>query len=110
MRLDFPIVTFVIITPVYRATQATIMLGMNDVNRASFATKIQTPHQQTKFNQLQADAEARYLEHMTKIIERLLQNSIEVTLIKPSIYDQTAQLPKENLLGVMTNLPAMVTY
>lgn len=79
------------------ADYSIIMAGMNDVNRALYAASRQND----------PDIEARkqralddYRGYLTRVIEKLLSTGSTVILQKPSIYDQTGDLPAENLMGV----------
>ncbi len=73
----------------HQPTVATIMLGMNDINRASY-------RQELGGEKIDA-AKAKYLEvyrtAMIQLIETLQQHGARVILIEPSIYDDTAVLP-----------------
>ncbi|WP_276499483.1 cellulase family glycosylhydrolase [Pontibacter litorisediminis] len=79
------------------ADWSVVMAGMNDVNRALYAAS----------RQQEPDIEARkqraledYRGYMEQVIQRLLQAGTKVILQKPSIYDQTGDLPAENMYGV----------
>ncbi|PTX10508.1 endoglucanase [Pontibacter mucosus] len=79
------------------AEWSVVMAGMNDVNRALYAAS----------RQHEPDIEARkqralddYRGYMEQVIRRLLGSGTKVILQKPSIYDQTGDLPAENMYGV----------
>jgi endoglucanase len=82
---------------IHRPTHAVIMIGMNDVNRSLYGTS-------TTYNQDTLEKRAlalkSYKANVELLIERLLDSGVKVFLQKPSIFDQTAQLPRENNLGV----------
>lgn len=74
---------------------ATIMLGMNDAWAHAFNTE--RPLQARL--QDQANAYKSYTEAMDQIAARLTAMDCQIIFIKPSIYDQTAELPQKNLTG-----------
>ncbi len=80
----------------HKPTAATIMLGMNDVNRALYsADKTGEDVEQQKQKALDA-----YRDSMRKLIESLQKAGARITLIAPSIYDDTAVL--ENSKGLIS--------
>lgn len=86
---------------------AVIMIGMNDVNRALYAARFNgiDSIQQKKLTAL-----ATYKENLSKIVQYLVENKVKVILQKPSIYDQTAKLPQENMNGVNDALKTCAGY
>jgi len=79
-----------------KPNRATIMLGMNDVGRTYYG--VENPGAD-----LLARRTNQYLswrENMAKLTARLVDLKVEVTLITPSPYDQTATLKEKNLYGV----------
>jgi endoglucanase len=79
-----------------RPTVATIMLGMNDVNRGLYG----------KDNPDQANLKSRqnaidgHVANMRKLSEQLRDAGCRLIYITPSIYDQTSKMSNENLFGV----------
>ncbi|WP_066831601.1 SGNH/GDSL hydrolase family protein [Rufibacter ruber] len=74
-----------------------IMAGMNDVNRALYA-----PARRAEPN-LEAEKQRHlnnYRNNLEALIQRLQKTDTRILLQKPSIYDQTGDLPAENQLGV----------
>ena len=81
---------------VHRPTVATIMLGMNDVNRGLYA-----PGQAGEAVEAQRrGAIEAHLAALAQLAERLQALSCRVVFITPSIYDQTGALQAENCVGV----------
>ncbi len=75
---------------------ATIMLGMNDVGQ-NFGSQYQTPKEINSNVEKQISA----VKGISLLSKRLLTDEIQISLITPSIYDQTASFnsSKPNLLG-----------
>ncbi|WP_127132717.1 SGNH/GDSL hydrolase family protein [Pseudoflavitalea rhizosphaerae] len=92
---------------VHKPDYAVIMIGMNDVNRPLYAAR---------FNGIDSIREkkemalATYKENLSQIVKYLVDNKVKVVLQKPSIYDQTAKIPKENLNGVNDALKTCAGY
>ncbi len=79
------------------AGYSVVMAGMNDVNRALYSEENQgDPDIETKKERAISD----YRSYMETVIQRLLAANTEVILQKPSIYDQTGDLPAQNMYGV----------
>lgn len=79
------------------AHYSVVMAGMNDVNRALYAAANQgDPEIEAKKQRALSD----YRGYMELVIQRLQEAKTEVILQKPSIYDQTGDLPAENMYGV----------
>mgnify|MGYP001039229458 CR=1 FL=1 len=78
---------------IHRPTHAVMMIGMNDVKRELYgkANSNETLKQQ---------ALAAYRSSTEAAVKILKKNVEGVTLLKPSIYDQTAVMETENLYGV----------
>lgn len=92
---------------VHKPQYAVIMIGMNDVQRPLYAAKyngIDSIGQQKKA------ALALYKKNITEIVEYFIKNKVKVILQKPSIYDQTAKIPQENLHGVNDALKTCAGY
>lgn len=92
---------------VHKPQYAVIMIGMNDVQRPLYATKyngIDSIDQQKKA------ALALYKKNITEIVEYFVKNNVKVILQKPSIYDQTAKIPQENLYGVNDAIKTCAGY
>lgn len=79
-----------------RATVATIMLGMNDVNRDLYSA---APASAENLRQRQAALD-EYRENLVELTRRLQRDGVRVHFVTPSPFDDTAQLERENLPGV----------
>ncbi|MFT2008287.1 cellulase family glycosylhydrolase [Pontibacter sp. 13R65] len=79
------------------AEWSVVMAGMNDVNRGLYAASRQN---EAGIEEQKQRALTDYKANMEQVIQRLLQANTQVILQKPSIYDQTGDLPAENLVGV----------
>jgi lysophospholipase L1-like esterase len=78
-----------------KPTVVSVMLGMNDVGRSFYKLEYRKPT-------FEAECAARaetYDQAMRQVTKRLLKAGVKVILIKPSIYDDTAELPMTNLPG-----------
>jgi lysophospholipase L1-like esterase len=80
----------------HRPTAATVMLGMNDVNRGAYG-KDKTGEEDRKRQQGPLDGYARNMDELAK---RLKSLGCRIIFITPSIYDQTGTQAVENLFGV----------
>ena len=80
-----------------KADYAVVMAGMNDVNRVLYSDK--RKHEPDIEKQRQ-DALNNYRNNLEKVILRLRQEGMKIIIQKPSIYDQTAKMPMENMSGV----------
>lgn len=92
---------------IHNPTHAVIKLGMNDVNRSLY----------TLYPSFNADTLAKreeainsYKSNLDKIINIFLSKNIKVILQKPTIYDQTAVLKRENNFGVNDALKRCADY
>lgn len=81
---------------VHRPTVATIMLGMNDVNRGLYG-KDHPDQANLKSRQNAIDG---HVANMRKLSVQLRDAGCRLIYITPSIYDQTSKMDKENLFGV----------
>lgn len=81
---------------VHQPDRATIMLGMNDVMKGLYAQ--QNPSEQVL--KRRAKALEDYAANMEKLVAPLKQQNIELTLIRSSIYDESAELPKPASRGI----------
>ena len=89
-RMDYDILR-------YPANFSMVMAGMNDVNRSLYDPAKQTePDIETR----KARALSDYKGYLENVILRLRDAGTTVILQKPSIYDQTGNLPAANLPGV----------
>ena len=79
-----------------KPTVVSVMLGMNDVGRSLYDARGTTNQNQEK---LRADRAQTYDQTMRKLTKSLLDSGAKVILIKPSIFDDTADLRKVNSLG-----------
>lgn len=86
---------------------AVIMIGMNDVNRPLYSAKRAG---EDSIAYKKAQALATYKSNLEKIIRYFLDHHVKVILQKPSIYDQTAALPSENLKGANDALGTCAGY
>ena len=80
----------------HRATVATIMLGMNDVTRALYTAEPPTAEVLEK----RAAALAAYEKNLRALVATLQTDGARITLITPSIFDQTAALAAPAQVGV----------
>ncbi|MGJ8692537.1 MAG: GDSL-type esterase/lipase family protein [Thalassotalea sp.] len=78
---------------------ATIMLGMNDSESWLYEQAPVTATEQAKFLTEQSQIRGKYLANMNTLAESLTALNSQIIFIKPSIYDDTAQLPKTSLIG-----------
>lgn len=92
---------------VHKPQYAVIMIGMNDVQRPLYAAKYNGID---SIAQKKKEALALYKKNITEIVEYFVQNKVKVILQKPSIYDQTAKIPQENLFGVNDALKSCAGY
>lgn len=88
-RLDWDILS-------NRPTVASIMLGMNDVNRGLYGKE--NPSEQILA--ARKSALDNYQRNMDTLATALAKSGARLIFTTPSIYDQTAQLATENLFGV----------
>jgi lysophospholipase L1-like esterase len=79
----------------HKPNVATIMLGMNDAWAPIFDT---TRPRSVRLNE-EANAYSQYTKAMDQLVTNLTAIDCQVVLIKPSIYDQTAEIDKERLIG-----------
>lgn len=86
----------------HKPTVATIMLGMNDVNRGLYAAGKSGPDVEKK----RQEAIARRNASIERLAEQLTQDGTRVIFITPSLYDQTGNQKSENLNGVNDALKA----
>jgi lysophospholipase L1-like esterase len=83
----------------HKPTVATIMLGMNDVNRADYgADKAGAEIEQKHQHFLDV-----YDENMRKLMDSLAKAGARLILIQPSIFDQTTTLPGAGLNTIGAN-------
>ncbi len=92
---------------IHNPTHATIMLGMNDVNRGLYGPLPTTDSDTLKRRKEAVDI---YKKQLDEIINIFLKKNIKVILERPSIYDQTAKLPERNHLGVNDVLGECAVY
>lgn len=79
-----------------KPNRATIMLGMNDVGRSYYGVENPAPDLLTR----RTNNYLSWRDNMEKLAARLVDLKVEITLITPSPYDQTAALKEKNLYGV----------
>lgn len=75
-------------------TIATVMLGMNDVDRELY-NKAPDPAVEKQ----RADSIAKYEANMTRLVDQLQADGVRVILITPSIFDETAELSTAKQTG-----------
>jgi lysophospholipase L1-like esterase len=80
----------------HKPSVATLMLGMNDVNRGLYDGGTDAPDLQQK----REHALAAHATNMHKLAERLHAAGCRLVFLTPSIYDETADLPRPNAPGV----------
>ena len=92
---------------IHNPNYAVIKLGMNDVNRSMYNL-----HSNNNADTLakREDAINSYKTNLDKIINIFLSKNIKVILQKPTIYDQTAVLKRENNFGVNDALKRCADY
>ena len=90
----------------HRATVATVMLGMNDVTRALYTAEPPTPQVPEK----RAAALAAYAKNLRALVATLQTDGERITLLTPSIFDQTAKLAAPAQLGVNDALGTCVAF
>ncbi|HWL54700.1 MAG TPA: SGNH/GDSL hydrolase family protein [Chthoniobacteraceae bacterium] len=83
-------------------TVATILLGMNDVQRRLYGEQPPTP----ALLAARAGALARYETGLAELVRRFKADDIPVILMTPSPYDETARLPSLPQTGVNEALAA----
>lgn len=78
-----------------------LMIGMNDVGRGTYAdTTITASVKQERI----AATFVKYKANLSKVVDSLRNNSRELILFTPSIYDQTSTAPTPNSFGVNDGL------
>ncbi len=86
----------------HKPTVATIMLGMNDVNRGLYAEgKTGEAVEEQRRKAIEAN-----LTNMDKLSERLAQDGARLIYITPSLFDQTGNQKNDKLTGVNDALKA----
>ncbi|MCF2947099.1 SGNH/GDSL hydrolase family protein [Paraglaciecola aquimarina] len=83
----------------HKPTKASIMLGMNDVGGWLYQTTPTNKLQKDKLLQEQKLVREKYLTNMQALIDSFKTINSKVTLITPSIYDQTAKVTTPNNPG-----------
>ncbi len=81
-----------------------LMIGMNDVGRAKFGKAEREKLGEDELNKKILFTRDNYKNRLSKVIDFLAGNSRKLVVFTPSIYDQTAELPTENLFGVNDEL------
>ena len=92
---------------IHHPTHAVIKLGMNDVMRSYYGAM---PTNNADTLRLRQNAINTYKEKFDSIVNIFLSKNIKVILQKPTIYDQTAAIKKENNLGVNDALKTCADY
>ena len=92
---------------IHHPTHAVIKLGMNDVNRSLYSLYPTTNADTLAKRQ---EAIATYKVRLDSIINIFLSKGIKVILQKPTDYDQTASIKRENNYGVNDALKLCADY
>lgn len=85
-----------------KSTVATIMLGMNDVNRGLYAEGMTGPAVEAK----RRAAIANRIANMERLAEKLTRDGTRIIFITPSLFDQTGNQKTDKLTGVNDALKA----
>ncbi len=85
----------------------TLMIGMNDVNRELYADPNKAD---TTLMREVAQTFDTYKKNLTQVNQILSENSRELILFTPSIYDQTSTMDRPNEYGVNDGLYAFGEY
>ena len=81
-----------------------LMIGMNDVDMNKFAPKLRAKLGEAEVRRRVADARSVYERRLGQVVDYLAPNSRELILFTPSIYDQTADIPRESCTGANDEL------
>ena len=92
---------------IHNPTYVVIMIGMNDVNRNLYGSQ---PTLNADTLNKQAQAIRGYKSNLESLVKSFLAKGVKVILQKPSIYDQTAQLPRANNFGVNDALKSCADF
>lgn len=92
---------------VHKPTWAVIMIGMNDVNRPLYDAKRKN---EPGIKEKQQAALSAYRKNLDSILLIFREKGIRVVVQTPSIYDQTAKLGGNNLVGVNDALKTCAGY
>ena len=92
---------------IHHPNYAVIKLGMNDVMRKYYGTM---PTNNADTLRLRENAINTYKIKFDSIVNIFLKRNIKVILQKPTIYDQTAAIKKENNFGVNDALKTCADY
>ena len=87
-----------------RRTVTAIMIGMNDVGRSKFSKPERERLGEEAFQNKILSVRKNYADKLSRIVKTLSENSRKLVVFTPSIYDQTAQVKSENLIGVNDEL------
>jgi lysophospholipase L1-like esterase len=82
---------------VHQPTHIVLMIGMNDVKRSLYDEQL-TKNADTLSQR--ENAIVVYKKNLEKIVNFFLSKKLAIILQKPTIYDQTANLPTKNNFGV----------
>ncbi len=78
-----------------RPTVVSVMLGMNDVKPSTFKPEYKDQDSEKE----SAQRAETYDQAMRQLVQRLLSSGVKVILITPSIFDETADMPRVNFPG-----------
>jgi len=92
---------------VHNPTWSVLMIGMNDVRRNLYSKSSENEKGIVKKRE---EALNLYRKNLEIIVQELTKDGRKLILQKPSIYDQTACLPEENLFGVNDALKKCADY
>jgi lysophospholipase L1-like esterase len=79
-----------------KPTIVSVMFGMNDIGRFLY----EAGNSFTNADRLRAERAETYDRNMRQLAKGLMDSGAKVILIKPSIFDDTADLPKTNCPGL----------
>ncbi len=89
-----------------KPTVATLMLGMNDVNRDLYST-ITTD---TSILNARIRSIELYKKNVEIIVENFVKNNVYIIILTPSIYDQESNSKAQNMFGVNDALGICTEY
>ncbi len=89
-----------------KPTVATLMLGMNDVNRELYST-ITTD---TSILNARVRSIDTYKKNVDLILQSFVKNNAKIILLTPSIYDQESKIEAQNMFGVNDALGICTEY
>lgn len=88
-----------------KPTVVSVMLGMNDIGRHLY----EAGNSITNVESLRSERVENYDKTMRRLTKELLASGVKVILVKPSIFDDTADLPKTNCPGLGAALAGLAS-